>query len=216
MDGEEKIIDGFKKIFFFFCRTALHWAAKRNHSQVVNYLLENGASKEIQAHDKSTPADVCSNDSLRELLQSTTSDSKSIFLGNLKKNIFNHLDTVSSSSINHPTLPIIPNYLRNPVFPYISSQPTPPPPPINDNQTITLLCRLADHPTETDFIEFDFPKIPNAGSFNRLLSLISQELNIDHIDKLRRLPCIRIRNDRDVERLKDNHMIEVILIKTSS
>jgi hypothetical protein len=49
-----------------------------------------------------------------------------------------------------------------------------------------------------------------------LLSLISQELNIDHIDKLRRLPCIRIRNDRDVERLKDNHMIEVILIKTSS
>jgi ankyrin repeat protein len=82
MDGEEKIIDGFKKIFFFFCRTALHWAAKRNHSQVVNYLLENGASKEIQAHDKSTPADVCSNDLLQELLQSTTSDSKSIFLGN--------------------------------------------------------------------------------------------------------------------------------------
>lgn len=87
---------------------------------------------------------------------------------------------------------------------------------MRDNQTITLLCRIADDPSETDFIEFDFDKTPNTGSFDRLSSLICDELNIDHIDKLRRLPCIRIRNDHDIERLKDNHMLEVILIKTSS
>ncbi len=63
-------------------------------------------------------------------------------------------------------------------------------------------------------MEFDFNKTPNTDSFKRLSSIICNELGIDHIDKLRRLPCIRIRNDRDVARLKDNHMLEVILIKT--
>jgi hypothetical protein len=119
------------------------------------------------------------------------------------------LDDVSSAST---TLPIIPNYLRNPVFPYISSQSTSV--PLNTiTETITLLCRIANDPTETDYVEFDFNKIPTNGSFDRLLSNIRHELDIDHIDKLRRLPCIRIRNDRDVERLKDNHMLEVVCLK---
>ncbi|CAF1254164.1 unnamed protein product [Rotaria sordida] len=177
--------------------TALHWAAKRNHRQVVEYLLENGANTDIQAHDKSTAAHVCNNDSLRQILESTTFD-----------------NSVSSTSISTTTLPIVPNYLRHPVFPYVSSQPITNLSSIN-TETITLLCRIADDPSETDFIEFDFNKIPNTGSFERLLSNICHELNIDHIDKLRRLPCIRVRNDCDVERLKDNHMLEVILIKKS-
>ena len=163
----------------------------------MGYLLENGADRDIQANDKSTPASVCTDESLRAILQSTI------------------MEDVSSSSNEKPPLPIIPNYLRNPVFPYVTPSPTPTT-VVNDNQTITLLCRVADDPSETDFVEFDFPKSPNIGSYNRLLSLICEELNLNHIDKLRRLPCIRVRNDRDVERLKDNHMLEVILIKTSS
>jgi ankyrin repeat protein len=63
----------------------LHWAAKRNHKQVVGYLLENGANKDIQAHDKSTAAYVCSDDSLRQILQSTTSDSKILSIQISKK-----------------------------------------------------------------------------------------------------------------------------------
>lgn len=179
----------------FSSRTALHWAAKRNHTQVVEYLLENGANKDIQAHDKSTPANVCSSDVLRQILESTVAD-------------------ISSSSVCNLTLPIIPNYLRHPVFPYISSPSSTSIPITNDNQTITLLCRIANDPSETDFIEFDFNKTPTNGSYERLLSIICHELEMNHIDKLRRLPCVRVRNDRDVERLKDNHMLEVILIKT--
>ncbi|CAF1177386.1 unnamed protein product [Rotaria sp. Silwood1] len=175
--------------------TALHWAARRNHKQVIEYLLEHGANKDIQAHDKSTPANVCNNDSLRQILEPITSD-----------------NSISPSSTNNTTLPIVPNYLRHPVFPHISTQSITNLSSIN-NQTITLLCRIADDPSETDFIEFDFNKTPNNGSFQRLLSNICHELNINHIDKLRRLPCVRIRNDRDIERLKDNHMLEVILVK---
>ena len=54
----------------------MHWAAKRNHTQVVEYLLANGANKDIQAFDQSTPAHVCTDHSLQQILQSTTSDSK--------------------------------------------------------------------------------------------------------------------------------------------
>jgi len=88
--------------------------------------------------------------------------------------------------------------------------------PHHQQNSVTLLCRIADDPTETDFVEFDFTKQPIDGSYDRLVSLVSQELEfeIDHVEKLRRLPCIRIRNDRDVQRLKDNHMIEVRIKKT--
>jgi len=187
----------------------LHWAAKRNHSQVVEYLLANGADKTIEANNKSTPANVCTNQHLRDLLQTSSSSS----------------ETISSST----SLPIIPNYLRHPVFPYVTPSTSSSSAPINLDDTttanitphhqqnsVTLLCRIADDPTETDFVEFDFTKQPIDGSYDRLVSLVSQELEfeIDHVEKLRRLPCIRIRNDRDVQRLKDNHMIEVRIKKT--
>lgn len=45
----------------------------------MEYLVEHGADKDVQAHNKSTPVDVCNDDSLRQLLQSATSDSKEFF-----------------------------------------------------------------------------------------------------------------------------------------
>ena len=120
-----------------------------------------------------------------------------------------NLDIVLPSSINNATLLITPNYLQHPIFPYGSYQST----SILDSQMVTLLCRVADDAFEIDFVEFDFNKLPKSGSYERLLSNICHELDINHIDRLRRLPDIRVRNDNDVERLKDNHKLEVILIK---
>ena len=134
---------------------------------------------------------------------------------NLRSSFRSHLDAAPS---NPSTLPIIPNYLRNPIFPYVtpsSSSPTAAAAAAPDQRTITLLCRIADDPTETDFVEFDFPKEPNSGSYDRLRSLISEELNLTGLDRLRRLPCVRLRHDRDVERLKDNDMLEVLLPSSS-
>lgn len=209
MDGKIGWI--FLERFFFSSRTALHWAAKRNHSQVVGFLLNKGADRDIQAHDQSIPAHVCTDDSLRAMLQSTISDSKKKQEEQQLSFQF-HLDDNSSPCTNQSSLPIIPNYLRNPVFPYVASSPSTSLPSTNDQQqTITLLCRIANDPTEIDFVEFDFPKQPNSGSYDRLRSLICEELNLVQIDRLRRLPCVRVRHDRDVERLKDNDMLEVIL-----
>ena len=87
--------------------------------------------------------------------------------------------------------------------------------PIHVNEDlITLLCRIADDPLEADFIEFDFNKLPAHGAYQRLVAILRDEFQLDHVEKIRRLPHIRLRHDRDVERLKDNHMLEVIRIKT--
>lgn len=68
MDGERSERGKDVGTVFVYDRTALHWAAKRNHQQVVEYLLEIGADRSIQAYDASTPAHLCSNESLRRVL----------------------------------------------------------------------------------------------------------------------------------------------------
>ena len=183
----------------FVCnRTALHWAAKRNHQQVVEYLLTNGADRNIQAHNTFTPARVCTDDALRAVLESRSNSAP---------------ETVRLESLSNSSLPIVPNYLRNPVFPYVSTISTPAP-SVSDDQTVTLLCRIADDPLESDFVEFDFCKTPTHGSYQRLLHVLCEEFNLDHIDKIRRLPHVRMRHDRDVERLKENHMLEIVQMKS--
>ena len=117
-------------------------------------------------------------------------------------------------SVSSSSLPIVPNYLRNPVFPYISATPTPTPFAASNHQTVTLLCRIADDPSESDFVEFDFCQTPTHSAYQRLLNTLYEEFNIDQIDKIRRLPHIRVRNDRDVARLKDNHMLEIVQSKS--
>lgn len=122
--------------------------------------------------------------------------------------------SLSSQLIPDSTLPIVPNYLRNPVFLYSSENPSNLTTNENEQNLVTLLCRIADDPKETDFIEFDFDKRPVQGSYQRLSHRLCEEFQINDFEKIRRLPHIRIRNDRDVERLKDNHMLEVVVRST--
>ena len=48
--------------------TALHWAAKRNHKQVVLFLLENGANPGVRSFKNELPSDVTQSEELKELL----------------------------------------------------------------------------------------------------------------------------------------------------
>jgi hypothetical protein len=116
----------------------------------------------------------------------------------------------------------VPNYLRAPSFPYLSTVPSTststvtPQPMLVEHPTITLLCRIADDPNEKDFIEFDFHASPLHGSYERLRAVLCEEFHLDYIDRIRRLPHVRIRDDRDIQRLKDNHMLEIIMKKTDA
>ncbi|XP_032858474.2 ankyrin repeat domain-containing protein 40 isoform X2 [Tyto alba] len=79
--------------------TCLHWACKRNHAPVVAYLLRAGADKEILTKKGERAAQLASKREIRKMLGVEDDE-----LPDLKKD---------------PDLPIIPNYLVNPPFPYI-------------------------------------------------------------------------------------------------
>jgi hypothetical protein len=78
--------------------TALHWACKRNHFSVVQFLLQKGANKDIQTSKGEEPVDLTTSDDIIKLLGVTQ----------------------NSSIVNQttPSSTFTPNYLANPVFPY--------------------------------------------------------------------------------------------------
>ncbi|XP_019327713.1 PREDICTED: ankyrin repeat domain-containing protein 40 [Aptenodytes forsteri] len=80
-------------------QTCLHWACKRNHAPVVAYLLHAGADKEILTKKGERPAQLTSKREIRKMLGVEDDE-----LPDLKKD---------------SDLPIIPNYLANPPFPYV-------------------------------------------------------------------------------------------------
>lgn len=51
-------------------RTALHWAAKRNHSDVAHLLLLHGADKNMESFSNEIPADLSTSPSVLHLLGS--------------------------------------------------------------------------------------------------------------------------------------------------
>ncbi|XP_071620362.1 ankyrin repeat domain-containing protein 40 isoform X1 [Heliangelus exortis] len=79
--------------------TCLHWACKRNHAPVVAYLLHAGADKEILTKKGEHPAQLTSKREIRKMLGVEDDE-----FSDLKKD---------------SELPIIPNYLANPPFPYV-------------------------------------------------------------------------------------------------
>ncbi|XP_048347449.1 ankyrin repeat domain-containing protein 40-like [Sphaerodactylus townsendi] len=80
--------------------TCLHWACKRNHAQVVSYLLSAGADKDILTVKEERPAQLTSKQEIRKMLGADDADEQ--------------LDEKKESA-----LPILPNYLANPPFPYV-------------------------------------------------------------------------------------------------
>ncbi|XP_001364336.2 ankyrin repeat domain-containing protein 40 [Monodelphis domestica] len=80
--------------------TCLHWACKRNHGQVVSYLLNSGADKEILTTKGEMPVQLTSRRDIRKIMGVEDDDDD---LPELKKD---------------SELPFVPNYLANPPFPF--------------------------------------------------------------------------------------------------
>ncbi|KAI1896600.1 hypothetical protein AGOR_G00096440 [Albula goreensis] len=77
--------------------TCLHWACKRNHGPIVAYLLNSGADKEVLTSKGELAVQLTSKPDIRRLLGVEEED---------------------VPEVKEPELPIIPNYLSNPPFPY--------------------------------------------------------------------------------------------------
>uniref|UniRef100_A0A8C8R7N6 Ankyrin repeat domain 40 n=1 Tax=Pelusios castaneus TaxID=367368 RepID=A0A8C8R7N6_9SAUR len=112
--------------------TCLHWACKRNHAKVVSYLLNSGADKEILTSKGEMPAQLTSKKEIRKTL-------------GVEDDEFADLEQDSD-------LPIVPNYLANPPFPYVYNTmnnkiPDPSTSSQNGSVPISLDLQAVDYPT---------------------------------------------------------------------
>ncbi|KAM5212376.1 ankyrin repeat domain-containing protein 40 isoform 1-T1 [Hipposideros larvatus] len=82
--------------------TCLHWACKRNHGQVVSYLLKSGADKEILTTKGEMPVQLTSRGEIRKIMGVEDDD-----------------DGDNLPQLKESDLPFVPNYLANPAFPFI-------------------------------------------------------------------------------------------------
>lgn len=193
--------------------TPLHWACKRNHIGVVQQLLNEGADKSIKNNDGHIPVQLSSHQDICEMLGESKTESQV-----------------------HSVLPITPNYLANPPFPYASENNQQPIPmnatqpqslqkkygggDVESNHVITnnqckpselvLKVRLANS-DEKDFIEVELEETNK--TFYGLMNLLCAELGVDKnlVAKIRKLPDTIVRKDKDVGRLRDLQELELVL-----
>lgn len=111
--------------FDFFFRTALHWAAKRNHSSIVSYLLLHGADKYMKTNTGETASQLSSFTDIKNMLGGeSTNHATSCKHRRLSPFSLSCYGPVSTSFAGANTetkqteLPINPSYLVNPPFPY--------------------------------------------------------------------------------------------------
>ncbi|KIH44367.1 hypothetical protein ANCDUO_25608, partial [Ancylostoma duodenale] len=98
--------------------TALHWAARRGYEEICRLLLESGFSREVKDRNGKTPWEVCSveNTALREILRpdSVQSDEEP---DEIMPSAGGKRRASETAAGDHK---FVPNYIRNPPFPYVS------------------------------------------------------------------------------------------------
>eukprot|EP00128_Syssomonas_multiformis_P011455 Colp12_sorted_trinity150504_noHs@31080 len=182
--------------------TALHWAAKRNHEIIVRELVMSGADPNISNDKGDIPADLTINGSIKRLLGK-------------------YDDVTEGQKTDEDEAAFVPNYLRHPDFFYSAKQTSAPSvketesdktpvmatestKPLVTSQALTIKARTAN---EEDYIEVDVPQL----SYESFISACCSELDIDrsHVSKVKKLPDILVRNDRDVQRLSQGQEIVI-------
>lgn len=206
--------------------TALHWAAKRNHLNIVNKLLNHGADKAIKTNKGEMPAALTSEGVIKVLLSA-----------NLNSAPVSPAPP-AAAPVKEKELPITPNYIRSPVLGYKvdtrDKEMTPVqekkprmevttghnPPPAHRRQVLTTLghemilkVRVADT-EDPDYIEIELPG--DSLTLDTLTLVAASELGVqtDQVDRVRRMPNTRLRRDKEVARLPDYQEIELVLRNT--
>lgn len=188
--------------------TALHWAAKRGHKTIVNLLLASGADAKALTNKGETPALLCNNPEICQLLEPGCG---------------------SQATCEQPSLPITPNYLKQPSLNGMTSRKQANADMTNSNchvvpknqcncscqnDEVVLKVRLANT-GDPDFIEVEIPR--KELSYSRLLRVCCEELGVNatQILRIRKLPDTLVRKDRDVQRFRDFQEIEVVAASAS-
>lgn len=199
----------------------MHWACKRNHTSIIRFLISNGADSNIKTFKDESAASLASSEEALLLLDCPLVERPTLETQN--------------------NLDFVPNYLRNPPFPYVYQdiecaadknplinaesrlQSTPATVHKVDDtgcevRTINPECSTLAKPLvlkvrvhesrERDFIEVEIASM----TYQTLLETCAEELNLNvsEISKIRKLPNVLVRNDRDVCRMSSGQELEVV------
>jgi len=214
--------------------TALHWAAKRNHLNIVNLLCNHGADKNIPTNKGEMAAQLTTEGVIKVLLNAQSS--KLAPLPTQPTKATAKVSPARSQQVEEK-LPITPNYLRNPAVGYqvdiqdraqktVEKKPrveevaVEEPRPIRrvvastPHKELILKVRVADC-VDPDYIEVELPS--SALTLEYLTVVACEELSVQpsQVVRVRKMPDTRLRRDKEVARLQDFQQVELVL-KTDS
>ncbi|CAG9830609.1 unnamed protein product [Diabrotica balteata] len=172
--------------------TALHWAYKRGNNHLIKLLIDHGANRDIRNSKGQTPEEVSPD----------------------------YVDLNSKDKSSVDGLNYVPNYLKNPpvsvdlgtghkkqkTTDYRNGSV-----PTSSSEEEVLVLKVKISSSDPDYIEIEISK--SSLTYANLLRVCCQELGIleSQVERIRRLPNIRLRNDKDVKRLQFYHSLEVVL-----
>jgi len=206
--------------------TALHWAAKRNHLNIVNLLCNHGADKNVTTNKGEVAAQLTSEGVIKVLLNAQASK----------------LAPLPAAPAKETKLPITPNYIKNPPVAYqvdLSEKETPvvvekkarvetmevqprrvsavvaKPVVPKQSQEVILKIRVSGG-ADPDYVELELPR--EAMTLEYLTVAACEELGVeaDQIERVRKMPNTRLRRDREVARLTDYQEVELVLRPSSN
>jgi len=199
--------------------TALHWAAKRNHLNIVNLLCNHGADKSIATNKGELPAQLTSEGVIKVLLSA-----------NLNK-------SASTPKVvkKEENLPITPNYIRSPPLGYKvdtgnreqaavqekrprveNAKQTPQRRQVAQvtgqaqAQELILKVRVAGS-EDPDYIEVEMPG--ESLTLEYLAVVAAEELGVEtsQVERIRKMPNTKLRRDKEVARMTDYQEVELVM-----
>jgi len=206
--------------------TALHWAAKRNHLNIVNLLCNHGADKNIPTNKGELAAQLTTEGVIKVLLNAQSNKLAPLPAPPAVKATAKVSPARPQQQQVEEKLPITPNYLRNPALAYqvdlgernsekkqrveeeVESRPLRKAP--MPGKELILKVRVANS-SDPDFIEIELPG--SALTIEYLTVVACEELDIqaNQVSRVRKMPDTRLRRDKEIARLKDYQQVELVL-----
>ncbi|XP_045475758.1 ankyrin repeat domain-containing protein 40-like [Harmonia axyridis] len=178
--------------------TALHWACKQGHEDIIRLLLSRGADPNIVNNKNETPADICSSPSMfNSFMNGNSLPNNHLHDYKFRTNILKNSNQNDSAlpRIKHSNITYMPSTMLPSVVP---------------DEDIVLKIRISGS-SDPDFIEVDIPKWKL--TYKNLLKLCCEELQCseEQVERIRKLPNTRLRSDSDIGRLENFQEIEIVM-----
>ncbi|VDM76823.1 unnamed protein product [Strongylus vulgaris] len=177
-------------------RTALHWAARRGYEEICLLLLASGFSREVKDHKGRTPFDVCAEDNkeLREILRPESEEYKDI--DDIMPSAVDKRRH-SENTVGHDKF--VPNYIRNPPFPYVTKASS------FDCGTNTI-CNCTDRKQA-----FRRVTLPGGSTVEQLKKMVEKSMRNGKIEAILTLPDrVLVEDDAQIAQFSDCQRVEVI------